>query len=226
MPHTTTTVATTNLATQLLEMHEQLGQMLPADVLAALDAYAERLGRDGYSAALRAGRVAPKFVLPDHRGEAVSLDTLLQGGPVVLAFYRGQWCPYCNTQLHAYQERLPEFTARKAQLVAISPQTPDNSLSMAERHALAFPVLSDAGSRVADQFGITFSIEDAMRDLHAGLGADLTAINGDSSWRVPVPATYVIRPDGVIAADWIDGDFRHRAEPAEILAALDAIRAR
>jgi len=226
MPHTTTTVSTTSLATRLLDMHDQLATMLPADVLSALDAYAERLGREDYPAALRAGRTAPKFVLPDHRGEAVSLEALLAAGPVVVAFYRGQWCPYCNTQLHAYQEMLPEFSARRAQLVAISPQTPDNSLTTAERHALAFPVLVDAGSRVADQFGIALSIEGAMRDLHAGVGADLSAINGDSSWRVPVPATYVISQDGLIAADWIDGDFRHRAEPAEILAALDAIRTR
>lgn len=138
--------------------------------------FEERLGRAGYPTALRAGGAAPRFALPDHRGQSVSLDTLLRQGPVVVAFYRGQWCPYCNTRLHAYQ------------------------------------------------FGITLSTEGAMRDLHAGVGADLTANNGDPSWRVPVPATYVIRPDGVIAADWIDGDFRHRAEPAEILAALDAMR--
>jgi peroxiredoxin len=226
MSHTTATVPATTLATQLLDMHGQLAAMLPADVLSALDAYAERLGRERYPAALRAGSVAPQFVLPDHRGQAVSLRRLLEQGPVVVTFYRGHWCPYCNTQLHAYQEMLPDLIARSAQLVAISPQTPDNSLTTAERHALAFPVLSDVGSRVADQFGITLSIEDAMRDLHAGVGADLTVINGDSSWRVPVPATYVIKPDGAIAADWIDGDFRHRAEPAEILAALDAIRIR
>ena len=226
MSDPTTTVPTTTLVSQLLDMHAQLAAMLPADVLAALDAYAERLGREGYPAALRAGSGAPNFVLPDHRGQAVSLERLLEQGPVVVAFYRGHWCPYCNTQLHAYQEMLPELVARQAQLVAISPQTPDNSLTTVERHALAFPVLTDAGSRVADQFGITLSIDDAMRQLHAGIGADLAVINGDSSWRVPVPATYVISPDGTIAADWIDGDFRHRAEPAEILAALDAIRAR
>ena len=226
MPQTTTDAPITNLATRLLDMHDQLATMLPADVLSALDEYAGRLGRDRYPAALRAGSAAPRFVLPDHRGRAVSLDQLLAGGPVVIAFYRGHWCPYCNTQLHAYQERLQEFTARQAQLVAISPQTPDSSLTTAERHALAFPVLSDVGSRVADQFGITLSIEGAMRDLHAGVGADLPAINGDASWRVPVPATYVISPDGTIVADWIDGDFRHRAETEEVLAALDAIRAR
>jgi peroxiredoxin len=224
MPQPTTTAPPINLASLLLDMHDQLATMLPADVLSALDDYAEPLGRAGYPTALRAGSAAPRFALPDHRGQSVSLDALLKQGPVVVAFYRGQWCPYCNTQLHAYQEALPDFLARGAQLVAISPQTPDNSLTTAERHALAFPVLSDEASRVAEQFGITLSIEDAMRGLHAGVGADLTAINGDPSWRVPVPATYVIRPDGVIAADWIDGDFRHRAEPAEILAALDAMR--
>lgn len=215
---------THSLALQLLEKRDQLATMLPADIVATLDAYAESLGRRTYPAALREGMSAPQFALPDHRGKIVGLQNLLAYGPAVLAFYRGHWCPYCNLLLRAYQGILPELATRKAQLVAISPQTPDNSLTTVERHALTFHVLSDVGSRVAEQFGIVLSIEGPIRQTHADVGVDLEVFNGDPTWRLPVPATYVVKPDGVIAAAWIDGDFRNRTEPSEILAALDAIR--
>ncbi len=213
----------TRLAEQLCERREQLDTMVPAQTLATLDAYAESLGQRTYPAALREGTSAPPFALPNQIGEIVRLQDLLAHGPVVLTFYRGHWCPFCNVQLHEYQGMLPDLAARHAQLVAISPQTPDNSLTMVERHALTFQVLSDVGSRVAEQFGIVFTLEGPIRQTHTDIGANLEAINGDATWRLPVPATYVLKPDGVIAAAWIDGDFRNRAEPGEILAALDAI---
>ena len=212
------------LAWQLLEQRQQLTTLLPADTAAQLDAFAESLGRRTYPSALRQGTHAPPFALPDHRGEIVRLPHLLAHGPVVLTFYRGLWCPYCNLQLRAYQGMLPDLAARKAQLVAISPQTPDNSLTTVERLALTFHVLSDVGSNLAEQFGILLSLDAPIRQTYTDLGVDLEALNSDPTGRVPVPATYVVKPDGVIAAAWIDGDFRNRAEPSEILAALDGIR--
>jgi peroxiredoxin len=159
-------------------------------------------------------------VLPDATGTKVSLSALLAKGPVVLAFYRGGWCPYCSTELRALQARLAEFNAAGATLVAVSPQTPDASLSTAEKLNLAFPVLSDEGNQVAESFGLVFSLPEALREVYLGFGLDLPTANGDDTFRLPIPATYVIRADGTVAWRFADADYTKRAEPDDVLAAL------
>jgi peroxiredoxin len=172
---------------------------------------------------LKVGDQAPSFTLPDALGHAVTLADTLEKGPVVLTFYRGEWCPYCNLQLHAYQAILPDITALGASLIAVSPQTPDHALSMAEKHALSFAVLSDVGNLVARQFGVVFQYDEAARHFFAGRGLDLARFNGDATWELPVPATYVIAPDGVIRLAFVDPDYRHRLEPAELLDGLRTV---
>jgi peroxiredoxin len=178
-----------------------------------------------FDQALREGAMAPDFALPDVHGRPVALAALLRGGPVVVTFYRGGWCPYCNIQLRAYQKALPEIVALGGRLVAISPQSPDASLGTAEKNALEFDVLSDTGNRVAHSFGLVFTLAGELQDAMRANGKLLPDINGDDSWALPVPATYVIAPDGRIVLDHVEVDYRERLEPEAILAALRDLQA-
>ena len=167
---------------------------------------------------------APDFTLPDAQGRAVSLRELRRAGPAVVTFYRGGWCPYCNIQLRAYQSVLPEMTALGARLVAISPQLPDGSLSTAEANGLTFDVLSDVGNQVARRFGLVWSLPEELRAALRSNNKALPDINGDDTWELPAPATYVIAPDGCVELAAIDVDYRKRPEPDLILKALRALR--
>jgi peroxiredoxin/YHS domain-containing protein len=173
--------------------------------------------------AMKVGAVAPDFVLPDATGKSVQLSTLLKDGPVVMTWYRGGWCPYCNIQLAAYQEAMPDLKAAGATLVALSPQLPDSSLSTAEKDKLEFPVLSDVGNKVARQYGIVYTMAPEVREALKGR-LDLAKYNGDETWELPLAATYVIAKDGKVAYAFVDADYRKRAEPAEIVAALKQLR--
>jgi peroxiredoxin len=213
----------TNLATELENLTASVRQMAPAHVVDTIDAANRRLSEGGLVArALPVGARAPDFVLPDATGRKVDARRLLAGGPLVIKFYRGAWCPYCNLDLQAWQRHLPELRALGAELVAISPQTPDASLTLAQKHALEFAVLSDFGHRVARQFGIVYTLDEAMRPVLAGFGVELPAYNGDSSLELPVPATYLVERDGTIAGAWVEPDYRRRADPLEVLARLRA----
>jgi peroxiredoxin len=189
--------------------------MLRADMELAASGITQR--------ALKAGNLAPDFCLPDTRGARVPLHDLLAEGPLVVTFYRGGWCPYCNLELRALQRVLPEIRKLKAQLIAVSPELPGKSLSTAERNLLAFPVLSDIGSVTAKAFGIAFNLAEELRPTYKRFGYVLPDKNGYESWILPIPATYVIDCDGVIAMAFVDVDYRNRLEPAEILAALQAL---
>lgn len=197
---------------------------VPAEIREAMErADMELAASDVLQHALRAGDKVPDFRLPDARGGFVRLDDLLAKGPAVLSFYRGGWCPYCNLELHSLQKVLPEITSFGAELVAISPQTPDGSLSTAEKNELAFSVLSDVGSATAKAFGIAFDLSEELRPIYTRFGHALPDQNGDESWTLPIPATYVVDRDGAIALAFLDVDYRNRLEPAEIIAALRAI---
>lgn len=172
------------------------------------------------ASALKAGASAPQVTLTDVTGRAVQLRELWQQGPLVVVFYRGGWCPYCNLELRAWQTQLPELEKLGARLTAISPQTPDNSLNTKEKNNLAFPVLCDSTLLAADAFGIAFDLSDELVALYSRVGNDLPAINGNGRWALPVPATFVIDAQGVITQAHVDVDYRRRAEPAEIVARM------
>ena len=214
---TTEQLTTTTLADKIAALNEDLAGQLPAEVLATFGREIEALARSGIAASgLREGTLAPDFTLPDVHGRAVTLSALLGQGPVVLTFYRGEWCPYCNLQLRAYETILPQIRELGVSLVAVSPQTPDQSLTTTEQKGLTFPVLSDAGNEVARRYGLVFSLSETLR---AG-SADLPAYNGDDSWELPMPGTFVIAPDGTVQLAFVDADWTRRLEPAAILDAL------
>ncbi len=169
---------------------------------------------------LAVGDMLPELTLPDATGNPRSLNSMLAAGPVVVTFYRGGWCPYCNTQLQAYQQMLPELRQAGAQLVAISPQSPDASLSTAEKNKLEFAVLSDTTSAAAKAFGIAFTPPPSVAAMYRPLLAKSNAPGND---QLPMAATYVIDSSGRITYASVNEDYRQRAEPAEVLAAVKAI---
>jgi|SRR5579875_368680 len=215
---------TASLAQQLKEQNEAGRARIPAEALSVMDQATAEVASSGIAgSSLGVGATAPDFILPDATGTNVSLSSFLAKGPVVLAFYRGGWCPYCSTELRALQAKRVEINAAGATLMAVSPQTPDASLSTAEKLDLAFPVLSDGGNQVAESFGLVFTVPEALREVYAGFGLDLPAANGDDTFRLPIPATYVIRTDGTVAWRFADADYTKRAEPDDVLAALVAL---
>lgn len=175
--------------------------------------------------ALKAGDVAPAFQLKDADGNAVSSADLLARGPLIVSFYRGVWCPYCNMDLQALQAALPAFDDAGASLVAISPQTPVNSRKSARNNGLAFPILSDEGNAVAAAFGLRFKLPDYLIALYKSLKNDLQAFNGDDSWTLPMPARFVIGQDGVIRYAEVNPDYTIRPEPLDLLPAIRAAAA-
>ena len=212
------------LGQQLANFKAEFVRTAPAGRAALYEAKIEELRASfALEAAAAVGAIAPDFRLPDVAGNPVSLTDLLQSGPVVVTFYRGGWCPYCNIQLRAYQAALPQITALGARLVAISPQLPDQSHSTAQADALTFGVLSDVGNDTARRFGLVYALPEELRDALRSNGKALPGINGDESWELPVPATYVIAQDGRVALAYIDVDYRKRLGPEAILDALRAL---
>lgn len=213
------------LQEQLDSFKAQFALTAPAGRAALYEAKIEELrGSFALEAAVGSGAKVPDFTLPDASGRPIALSELLQSGPAVVTFYRGGWCPYCNVQLRAYQAILPQITALDASLIAISPQRPDGSLSTVEANALTFHVLSDAGNHVARDFGLVYALPDELRAALRSNNKALPDINGDDSWELPVPATYVIAPDGRAVLAHVEVDYRKRLEPDAIVAALRTLR--
>ncbi len=172
--------------------------------------------------ALKVGSKAPHFTLTNALGQNVSLHSLLEQGPVVLTWYRGGWCPHCNIALHSLQEYLPEIEAQSATLVAISPELPDNSLSTQQKNELDFEVLSDQGNQVGKQYNIVYKLSSTKAAIYqAGVG--LNKHNGDSSNELPIPATFIINPDGIIVWSYVNSDYKERANPQDIIRELQKL---
>ena len=190
-----------------------------AERSAVYAAQAEALERsDILERALRTGATAPMFELPNAHGTTVRLSDVLAGGPAVISFYRGSWCPFCNLELRALQREVESAASAGITLVAISPNKPDVSADLVDELALTFPVLSDDGNRIAAQFGLVYEMVPEQVAYYRDHGRDIGAMNGTESWTLPVPATYVVDRSGVIRYDFIDLNHRVRAEPSEVVA--------
>lgn len=168
----------------------------------------------------KVGHKAPDFTLKNIKGRVIKLSTLVKRGPVVLTFYRGGWCPYCNAQLKAYQEKLPAFKQLGAQLVAVSPETPDAGVSTAEKDGVKFEILSDPKNGVAKKYGLVFAVPDSLKKLYTKFGIDLAKSQGNADWQLPVPATFLIGKDLTVHFVFADVDYTKRAEPTDILSAV------
>ncbi|CAM5604885.1 peroxiredoxin-like family protein [Streptomyces canus] len=211
----------TTLNAELRTFYEARQQQIPAEIREIMHRAGQELADSGQAGrALTTGAQAPRFSLPTATGQTLTLDDLLTDGPVVLTFYRGAWCPYCNIALRSLQQHHEAITARGARLVAVSPQIPDESLTLREKHDLAFDVLSDIGSDTAKQYGLAFDLPDDLAGVYDKLGFDLQRVNGGHPRTLPLPATYVIDRDGVIRWSFVDTDYTTRAEPADVLDAL------
>lgn len=172
--------------------------------------------------AFKVGDKAPDFTLNNQNGKAVSLYNELANGPVILTWYRGGWCPYCNITLHFLQQKLPEFQKAGATLLALTPELPDQSLSTSEKHKLEFVVLSDVGNKIARDYGVVYKLTREVADIYDA-AFDINGYNGDESNELPLAVTYVIDQKGIIKYAFIDADYRNRAEPDDIIEVLSKL---
>ena len=195
----------------------------PAAVEALHRSVDELIASGAPDRALKVGDVAPEFTLPDTDGNPVSSKVLLAKGPLVVTFYRGVWCPFCNLDLTALEEARSEIESRGASLVAISQQTAPNSRKFQRQNGLGFPILGDHGGEIAAQFGVRWTLPDYLRVAHKTLGAELPQFNGEDSWTLPMPARYVIAQDGTIAYAEVNGDYTRRPEPSFMFPVLDQL---
>ena len=217
------TEAIPSYATDLEGLRRNLQNMLPPAALSSFDDYAEQLEKAHTRILkLNVGDTAPPFTLTNATGDLVSLAEMLKRGKVILVFYRGSWCPYCSLQLNQLQSVVEEIKEKGANLIAISPQTPDASLSMTEKNNLKFEVLSDVGNGVAKMYTTVYRHDDAATGVLNSLGINFDKHYGDDSNELPIPAVFVIHENGkIVFAKSEGGDFRNRVEIAKILSALN-----
>ncbi|KKB64650.1 alkyl hydroperoxide reductase [Robbsia andropogonis] len=183
-------------------------------------ATAELIASGQAGRAIKAGDIAPSFTLKDQDGNEVSSVEMLKKGPLVVTFYRGVWCPYCNIELQAINEVLPQIQAYGANVVAISPQTPVNSRKAVRTNELDFPVLSDVNGQTGADFGLRFALPDYLVDLYKNLKNDLPAFNNDPLWTLPMPGRYVIGQDRVVLYSEVNPDYTRRPDPSDMFPVL------
>jgi len=210
------------LQDQLDQISEQTRSLVqPERLQPSENAVAELFATGIEQQILSVGSIAPEFSLPDVNGRMVHSADLLALGPVIVNFFRGRWCPYCLTELEAWRNLYPELRKRGALLVAISPQTVHQNDLLLLQHPFPFPVLSDPGLAVAERFRIAYSVPAYHQKHYRSILVNIPFINDDPSWRLLLPATYLLRPDGSIAFAQAHADFRVRPEPEEVLTVLD-----
>jgi len=210
-----------SLQEQLDELTAKLRGLVPAERLSTIDRAVQELqASNPAERALKSGGKAPSFALPDGDGMTWQSDAMLRSGPLVIVFYRGRSGAYCDVQLAAMQQVHQQIALAGASLVAISPQTQKHSYMTRDMHALRFPVLSDAGNQVARQFGLVYRLSPEMQAMYESIMTKLPGYNGDTSWELPMAATYIVRPDGIISYARVDADWRQRSEPGDVLSSL------
>ncbi len=212
------------LINEITNLKAQTAARAPQEVLTTMAQATASLKDQGIeNNALSKGDKAADFILPNVHGTDVTLNDILKRGPVVINIYRGGWCPYCNLELQALKNVLPEIEALGAQLIAIAPQLPDKSIDTAEKHQLEFEVLSDVGNKVSKLYGLVFTLPESLKPIYKKFNLDIAGYNGDDSFELPIPATYVVKQNGEIAYAFVDADYTNRMEPAEIINVLESL---
>jgi peroxiredoxin len=205
------------------ERRELIANYVPAETQAIHARAVAQLKQERLAANISpVGSKIPAFQLPDHDGKSVSSSDLLARGRLVLFFIRGRWCPFCVAQTEAMNLVLPEIERAGATLVAISPQTAKQSFFMRDQHKLRFPLLSDAGNNLARQFGLTYRVPQEQQAIYQRAFVNLPFVNGDQSWELPIPATYIFDRDGTVVYVSANEDYAQRPEPADVLSVLGA----
>jgi len=204
----------------------QKREKLPGEILETMAGATSELKALGIEErSLRAGDPMPDFRLPNQKGELRRFSDYLAESPVVLNIYRGGWCPYCNMEMKALHDALPQIEAQGARLVGMAPETPDNAMETAERHRIHIEILSDAGNLVAERLGLVFELPEVLRPIYQKLGIDVPAYNGDDSFKLPVPATFIVGQDGIVLHAFVNADYTKRLEPSEIVSFLESFAA-
>jgi len=214
------------LKDEIKKMQEEMLPQIPEDALKLIFGKTEELIKSGIAErALNEGDEIPQINLPNAVGKTIDVNSMLKEGPVVIIFYRGAWCPYCNLELNALQQALPEIKSLDARLIAISPNTPDDSISSIEKHGLEFEVLTDAGNKIAKEFRLVFNLAEELRPIYQQFNFDIPKYNGNDSWELPIPATYIVNTDGRIVHSFVNADYTQRMEPTEIISKLKELAA-
>ncbi|HVM93807.1 MAG TPA: peroxiredoxin-like family protein [Terriglobales bacterium] len=204
------------------ERKEAIAKYVPSDVQAIHQRAIDVLKADSFATMALAGvTTIPSFELPDHNGKRVSSSDLLRKGRLVLCFIRGRWCPFCVGQLEAMNYIAAQIANAGAQTIAISPQTEKQTFFMHDQHRLGFPILVDAGNELARQFGLVYKVPEEQQKLYRSTFINLPFINGDDSWELPIPATYIVDRDGSVLFASSNEDYTERPEPLDILSFLE-----
>ena len=203
------------------ERKELIAKYVPAEVQSIHSRVVEELKQSGIaSRALLQDTKAQPFELHDHNGKLVKSSDLLINGPLVICLFRGRWCPFCVGQLEAMNATYPEIQKSGASMIAISPQTIQQSYFMADQHKLRFPLLSDAENKVARQFGLVYRVPDYQQEIYRRAFVNLPFANGDHSWELPIPATYILGREHEVVFASANADYTERPEPADIVKSL------
>ncbi len=202
-----------------------IAKYVPAEIQVLHARAVEELKQSGITKrALQSGVKAPSFELTDHNGKLVRSSELLASGPLVFCFFRGRWCPFCVGQMEAMNAIYLQIRESGASLVAISPQTVHQSYLMADQHKLRFPLLNDAGNKVAHEFGLAYRVPDYQQEIYRRVFVNLPFVNGDDSWELPIPATYILARDGTVPYASANPDYTERPEPEDILSLVSTPR--
>ena len=210
-----------DLATQIQQFNIELAAQVPQEVLEAFGKSIEDLKTKNIEEkSIKIGETIPNFSLKNAKNEVVNSSDILKNGKMIIAFYRGSWCPYCNLELKALQEKISEFKEKNATLVAISPQSPDNSLTVIEKHHLTFEVLTDKDNVFAKQLGIVFELQDFVLPYYHALGIDLSSFNENTNNSLPIPAVFVVNESSKIIYKFADANYMNRVDIDELLKTL------
>lgn len=206
-----------DLALQIKQLNDDLSSKLPSEMLLAFEESINDLKKDYTGPLFTVGDILPGFSLTNSNNQLINSDTLLDNGKLIITFFRGSWCPYCNVQLKAFQDAIPQIKAKNATLIAISPQTYTFSNRLAEEHTLDFEILFDKNNEYAQKLGIVITLQDFVLSQYKALGIDLKSFNGINDYSLPIPATFVIENNGRILYTFNDVDYTKRADIQEII---------